>query len=227
MFWLLLTLWVLILGTAAGFLLKKIVPAVGWTILALMLLFLVTVAVGAGICWDAPENDPAPEADYGLLLGCALHDGQATGELIRRCEEALAWMEENPGKYLVLSGGDPGNQGRTEAAVMAAWLRNHGADAGRLITEDRAADTRQNLLFSKALMQEKNVETDTVAVITSEYHQTRARFLAGKNGQQTICVSCRTPGPSRLVCAVREVYSFVKAIVAQPVVNCTSYVAEG
>ena len=213
MIWLLLTLWVLIVGTSAGFLMKKRFPRVGWTVLCLMALFLAAVTTGAVLCWDAPENDPALEADYGLLLGCALIDGEASGELIRRCETALHWMEEHPKQYLVISGGDPGGQGRTEAAVMAAWLRNHGADQKRLLIEDQAADTRQNLLLSRELARDMGLETDIVAVITSEYHQTRARFLAGRTGQQTICVSCRTPGPSRLVCAVREVYSFVKAAV--------------
>ena len=208
--WLLLTLWVLIVGLAAGFLLKKRFPRLGWAVIALVLLLAIGVTTGTAICWDAPENDATLEADYGLLLGCALENGQATDELLRRCERALAWMEENPGKYLVVSGGDPGNQGRTEAAVMAAWLRNHGADSDRILLEDQARDTRENLRYSKDLIQALDRETDTVAVITSEYHQTRARFLANETGQQTICISAQTPTPDRIQAAVREVFAFVK-----------------
>ena len=55
-------------------------------------------------------------------------------------------------------------------------------------------------------------QTDTVAIITSEYHQTRAGFLARQNGQQALHISCETPVMAHLFAAVREVYSFVKAL---------------
>lgn len=211
--WLLLTLWVLTVGFAAGFLLKKRFRGLGWVVIALMALLAIVVSVGAAVCWDAPENNAELEPDYGLLLGCALEDGQATGEMLRRCKAALNWMIENPQKYLVVSGGDPEGQGITEAAVMAAWLRNHGADGERILVEDQANDTRQNLLYSKTLVHDMELETDTVMIITSEYHQTRARFLAHQNGQQALSVSCKTPFFDHLTAAVREVYSFVKAVV--------------
>lgn len=212
MFWFLLTLWVLILGIAGGVLLKKRFPRLGWSLVGLMAALAIAISTGTAVCWTAPD-DPDAEADYALLLGCGLEEGQATKELIRRCETALRWMEENPGHYLVVSGGDPGGHGITEAAVMSAWLRNHGADPDRLLTEDQANDTRQNLLYSKALAHEQGLETDTVLIITSEYHQTRAKFLAEQNGQQALRLSCRTPLPDHLFAAVREVYSFVKAVV--------------
>lgn len=212
MIWLLLTLWVLVVGLAAGCLLKKRFRWLGWGVILATLLAVGLVAAGMAICWDAPENEEGLEADYGLLLGCALEHGQATDEMVRRCETALNWMQENPHRYLVASGGDPGGQGRTEAAVMAAWLRNHGAKPDRILIEDQARDTRENLRYSKTILQQMQQQTDTVAIITSEYHQTRAGFLARQNGQQALHISCETPVMAHLFAAVREVYSFVKAL---------------
>lgn len=206
MSWLLITLWLLIIGTAGGLLLKKRFRVAGWSVLVLTELLLLVLTAGTAICWDAPET--GGEADYGLLLGCALEDGQASEELLRRCETALLWMEQNPKLLLVVSGGDPAGQGISEAAVMAAWLKNHGADPERLLLEDQSRDTRENLLFGKQLLHTLERETDTVAVITSEYHQTRASFLARRNGQHAICVSSRTPMPDHLFAALREVYAF-------------------
>ena len=209
--WLLLTLWVLIIGTAAGFLLKKKFPWVGHILLALMILYGGMITAGTVICWDEPEP-LGIDTDCAVVLGCALEDGQATKELVRRCATAKALMDLNKDLVLIVSGGDPGGQGRTEAEVMAAWLRNHGADPDRLLIEDQASDTRENLLFSKALAEEHGLGTARVTIVTSEYHQTRAQYLAGKLGQQATGFSCKTPMPDHLFAAVRETYAFLKAI---------------
>ena len=211
--WLFFTVWLLIVGTAAGLLLMKRFRGLGWAVLFVVALAVTAVTVGTVVLWAAPAPKGDADADYGLLLGCTLQDGKASNEMIRRCEQALEWMENHPDRYLVVSGGDPGGQGISEAAVMAAWLRNHGANPERLLLEDQAADTRENLLRSKELMEELGRETETVAVITSEYHQGRAAFLAGKLGQRTVPVSCKTPMPDHLFAAVRESYAFLKAVV--------------
>ncbi|MBP3588890.1 MAG: YdcF family protein [Clostridia bacterium] len=210
--WLLLTLWILIIGTTAGFLLKKKFPWVGHILLALMILYGGIITAGTVICWDAPETS-VPRPNYAVVLGCALEDGEATEELIRRCSLAKFLMDGNEKLTLIVSGGDPGGQGRTEAEVMAAWLRNHGADPDRLLIEDQASDTRENLLFSKALAEEHGLGADGIIIVTSEYHQTRAQYLAGKLGQQATGFSCKTPMPDHLFAAVREAYAFLKAIV--------------
>lgn len=212
MFWFLLTLWILIVGTAVGFLLKKKFPWLGHILLALMILYGGIVTAGTVICWDVPENTGGRNPEYAVVLGCALEDGEATDELIRRCSLAKFWLDSEKNRVLIVTGGDPGDQGRTEAEVMAAWLRNHGADPNRILIEDQATDTRENMLFSKALAEEHGLWTDRVMIITSEYHQTRAQYLAGKLDQQAMGFSCKTPMPDHLFAAVRESYAFVKAI---------------
>ena len=210
--WLILTIVVLVTGFAAGIFIKHYHPRIGWTVVGIMIVLTLVIGGGTAVCWDAPDYKNL-EPDYALLLGCALDNGQATPELVRRCEKALQWLEETPDGLLVVSGGDPVGQGITEAAVMAAWLRNHGADPEQILLEDQAGDTRQNLLYSKTLVHDQELETDTVLIITSEYHQTRAKFLAERNGQQAVGLSCETPFFDHLTAAVREVYSFVKAFV--------------
>jgi len=216
-----------IIGTAAGLLLRKKFPWIGHILLALMILYGGIITAGTVICWDEPENTGGRNPNYAVVLGCALEDGQATKELIRRCATAKALMDLNENLTLIVSGGDPGGQGRTEAEVMAAWLLDRGADPERILIEDRATDTRENLLFSKALAEEHGLWTDRVTIITSEYHQTRARYLAEAVGQQAVSFSCHTPMPDRLFAAVREAYAFLKAVVEQPVVTCASFAGGG
>ncbi len=212
MIWVSLTLCVLILLFCAGFFLRKTYKKTGTGLLIATVLLSVFFVGGTALCWSAPNDGADAEADFGLVLGYGLHHGQAAPELVRRCEAGLAWMEEHPKQYLIVSGGDPTNQGVTEAAVMAAWLRNHGADAEWILLEDQAADTRENLLFSQALAEEHGLGTDRVTIITSDYHQTRARFLAERQGMAAQSLSAHTPFLRHLTSAVREVYAVVSEI---------------
>ena len=203
--WIALTLVVLAMLTGGALALKRkkllVIPAV----------LVLAVTVGTAICFTAPVTQ-AVEPDYAVLLGAGLEDGQVTDELVRRMELALQWLEETPETILIVTGGDPDHQGITEGAAMYDWLEAHGADVTRIWVEDQAQDTRQNLLYCKNMAHERELETDTILILTSEYHQTRARFLAHQNGQTAAGLSCRTPFWERLNASVREVYSFVKAV---------------
>lgn len=52
---------------------------------------------------------------------------------------------------MIVSGGQGPDEAHTEASVMARYLIEHGADASRVIEEDKASNTRENLLFSSKL----------------------------------------------------------------------------
>lgn len=211
MFWILLTLGVLVVGTLLGLLLKKPFPKVGKAVLAVTLVLISGVILVAAVCWDAPDTD-WEEADYALLLGYALKDGQAQPELVRRLELALNWLQQTENTPLVVSGGDVHGHGITEAQVMHDWLEAHGADMSRVLLEPEATDTRTNIRYASVLIKGMEREYDTVLILTSEYHQTRARFLAERNGQTALGISCRTPAGDHLIAAVREVYSFANEL---------------
>ena len=201
-----------IVALAVGFLLSRLVRktirvAISCALTALAL----AVVVGTVICWDAPDAAADADPDYAVLLGCALEDGAPTEEMIRRMELALDWMQEDDHTVLILSGGDPQELEVSEAQVMYDWLQAKGADMSRIRIEDRAKDTRENLLYSRELAEREGLETDTVLLLTSEYHQTRAQYLAKELGQTAMGRSCDTPFLPHLEAAVREVYAFVKA----------------
>lgn len=212
MIWLVLTLALLLAGAAAAVWLKKRRPRLQKALLAAMAVCTLAVAAGTAVCWNPPPVRSLTP-DYAVLLGCGLKDGQATPELERRLTLALTYLEETPEVPLIVTGGDPDGDGVTEAEVMDRWLLDHGADMERVLTEDRARNTLENLQNSKALAERKGLGTDAVFILTSDYHQTRAQFLAHALGQTATGLSCATPWPSRLPAAVRETYSFVKAIV--------------
>lgn len=204
--WLLLTIGVL----AALILLSKLLRRLRWLLRIGALVLAVTVISGAAACWSAPDIQ-TESPDYAVLLGCSLEDGKPTDEMVRRMNLALDWLGSTKDTVLMVSGGDVLHDGVSEADVMYQWLSDRGADMSRIIAEPYSADTRENLLNCKEIAQNLGIGTDNVLILSSDYHQTRARFLAEKLGQTASGLSCETPFLKRLSASVREVYSFVKA----------------
>lgn len=204
--WLLLTLAGLGLLTGLAVWWKK--PR--WLLLPAVLALL--VGIGTAVFFTPPAAQQSLQPDYAVLLGAGLDHGKPTEELVRRMELALDWMEQNADTILIASGGDPANQGITEASVMTAWLLEHGADPDRLLAEEQSRNTRENLLYSRKVAQEHGLKADNILILTSEYHQTRAQFLARRIGQNAAGISCQTPFRQRLVASVRELYAFGKSL---------------
>ena len=180
-----------------------------WLLLPALLALL--IAMGTAVFFIPPaETELCP--DYAVLLGVGLKNGQPTEELIRRMGLALEWLQQTPDTMLIVAGGDPRGQGVTEASVMNTWLLEHGADPDRLLLEDQSRTTRENLLLSRELAKKQGLDTDRILILTSDYHQTRAQFLARRIGQTATGRSCTTPFWQRLNSAVRELYAFPKAV---------------
>lgn len=205
--WTALVLGALAVLLAVGMLLKN---RLGKSLLVLSTIAVLVIGVGTAVCWSVPDCAEA-DYDYAVLLGALLEDGKPTPELERRMNLALEWQKTDEKTVLFVSGGEPDGQGITEARVMYDWLEAHGADMDRIVMEDQAEDTRQNILYSKDLAQQMNLQTNRVLLLTSEYHQTRAGFLARRLGQQPVHLSCETPFGRHLDASFREVFAFIKA----------------
>lgn len=63
---------------------------------------------------------------------------------------------------------------------MADWLMARGIPEDRLILEEQAKDTEENLGFSLTLLAERGIDsTSNIAVVSSDYHLARAALLWG------------------------------------------------
>ena len=68
----------------------------------------------------------------------------------------------------------------SEARCMADWLMDHGVAADRILLEDQADNTEENIAFSKQMLADKGIDlTGNIAVVTSDYHLCRASVLWG------------------------------------------------
>lgn len=167
----------------------RVLRALGWllrvTVTALSVLVLLLgcrALVGCLI-------DTSAQAEHAIVLGMALEDGKPTGDLLLRLDTAKAYLERCPGARLILTGGNPDPEGRTEAAVMRDLLAERGVAEEKLLLEDRAETTEENFANAARMID----PSEAVVLISSDYHMERASRTAKEAGFSHVL---RLPAPS-------------------------------
>ena len=174
----------------------------GWRIAAVIVLVAGALAFGvieAPIVADA-RTDAPDDVEYLVVLGAGLHGDVPSLSLTDRLEGALSWLEAHPGCVAVVSGGQGPGETMTEGEAMGVWLEARGVSPERIIVEDRATRTLENLEYSFELIRERGGEPDgNCAIVTSEYHLYRAKALAERVGVECYGVAAHTSWPTLML----------------------------
>lgn len=113
--------------------------------------------------------------------------------LAGRIDRGIEIYRKNPGSKLIMSGGQGPDEDVPEGVAMTRYAVSRGIPETDIIVEDRAVNTRENLLFSYALMPEvAEGKTPKVAVATTSYHLFRALLLARSLGLKCWGAGART-----------------------------------
>lgn len=169
-----------------------VLKAVGWVLRVIVILFVAVLLYFIGKITIGSLVRTAAPADNAIVLGLALENGQPTSDLISRLDTAESYAKENPEAVLILTGGNPDESGKTEAAVMRDLLSERGMAEDRMKLEDRAGSTEENFANTAKMI---NPE-DPVVLISSNYHMDRAAITARKAGFRNVL---RLPAPSSFV----------------------------
>ena len=151
-------------------------------------------------------QDETPE--FVVVLGAQVQGDEPSLTLKKRLE----FMQEHPDRTVIVSGGQGPDEADTEASVMARYLIEHGADASRIIEEDKASNTRENLLFSAKLAEAAGLDTSRVLIVTSDFHMCRAKYIARTLSMEPYGQASDTwPWILKVNYTLREVFAFAKA----------------
>lgn len=144
------------------------------------------LSLAAAIIAGGSRNDAAFDEDFALVLGAGLRNGEVTPVAASRLDRCIDYLRRNPRATVVVSGGVVGGQTVSEASAMSRYLVAKGVEANKIYQEGRSHNTRENMLFSKQLMDSLACGNDySVVCITSDYHSWRARMLSSDTGLQT------------------------------------------
>lgn len=153
-----------------------------------VVLLVVLLAVFAGtqvLILGQAGSQGEPDLDCIVVLGAQVRpDGSPSGVLRYRLEAACAYLQENPNTRCIVSGGQGPNEPCSEADGMADYLESQGIAPERITREDRSLNTQQNIQNSMAFL---DPETDTVGIVTNDFHIFRATRIAQKAGIRHVC----------------------------------------
>ena len=163
----------------------------------------------------AQDETPA----FIVVLGAQVQGDGPSLTLKKRLDKTLTFMQEHPDKTVIVSGGQGPDEAHTEASVMARYLIEHGADASRVIEEDKASNTRENLLFSSKLAEAAGFDTSRVPccpapaeAAASDFHMCRAKYIARTLSMEPYGLASDTwPWILKVNYTLREVFAFAKA----------------
>lgn len=121
--------------------------------------------------------------DYVVIHGCGLADGEELSKLLAaRVDKAIEIYRRGRKKPVVIpSGGRGPDEKISEAEAMRHYLIEHGVAEGDIVIEDRSATTRENLAFSKEIIDAREGRKRT-ALVSSNYHIYRCLRLAREVG---------------------------------------------
>lgn len=130
--------------------------------------------------------------DYIIIHGAGLIGGDRVSRLLAdRMDKAIEVYHKDPTPTIMIpSGGKGEDEKLPEAAAMAAYLREKGIPADRIIMEDRSATTYENLKFSKDITDRREGGRYT-ALVTSNYHVYRALRYCRKIGLECTGIGSR------------------------------------
>ena len=87
-------------------------------------------------------------------------------------------------------------------------LTEKGIARDRLYKEDRSTSTRENLLYSKKIIEEKNLDPQVI-IVTNEFHEYRASVIAEHTGIKPSAVCGKTAWWLLPTYYLRELYGIV------------------
>ena len=147
---------------------------------------------------DAAKGDDPERADYLIVLGAAVYGNSPSPSLAWRLQAAEAFLKAHPECIAIVSGGLGDGENISEGSCMKAWLEARGIESSRVIAEEKARSTEENLKYSAEIMESREGpdwrELDIV-LCSSEYHLYRAQYRAARLGYTIGAVPGRTTLP--------------------------------
>ncbi len=122
-----------------------------------------------------------------IVLGYTLNrQGQMSKSLLKRLDRAIALYFKQLRQFrqestIIVTGGKDVNSQVPEADVMRDYLIEHRIPKDRVIAEEYATNTDQNLQLSYKLIQKQQLLAP-ILIITSRFHLMRTMFLTDRLG---------------------------------------------
>lgn len=184
--------------------------------LVLLILAALVLCYGVleGVILLGRRDDAERNAPVMIVLGCMVWPNGPSPALQRRLNTALEYWQAHPEVTIVVSGGQGSNEPMSEARAMFDYLTARGVPESQILLEDASTSTKQNLLYSKALLERRGYDmvNTPVVIVSNDFHLTRVRMLARRCGLDADTLGAPMPDFSSAFYSYnREVFALVKS----------------
>lgn len=183
----------------------------GKVLLGIVSVIISAVIIVAGIetvfMISAAVRSPEPQATV-VVLGCRVYGERPSRMMVARLKAAKKYLDKNPESACILSGGQGADEDISEAECMYRYLVANGVSPDRLYKEDKSTSTRENLAFSKEIIEREGLNSN-IAIATNEFHEYRAQEIAEALGLESGAVSGATEIWVLPTYYVRELYGIL------------------
>lgn len=126
-------------------------------------------------------------SSYVVILGAGVKGETPSLTLSQRLDKAIEYINIQKNDFkIIVSGGKGEGEDISEAEAMKRYLIKNGIKQ-EIIMEDKSRNTKENLIFSKELIEEdsnREIEDIGVKIITSDFHALRSNLIASKLGYE-------------------------------------------
>lgn len=152
--------------------------------------FLVNICILSGfslagfLCYQiyTNANDTSTfNEDIAIVLGSGIDGKEPTEMLKERLNKTIEYAEKNPNAIIIVSGGQGPDEEISEAEAMKRYLVKNNISKNRIIKEDKSRNTYENIKNSKEIIQNMNINNDSIVIISSKFHLYRAIKICETN----------------------------------------------
>ena len=185
-----------------------IMRAVKWAVIAVFCLE--GALVGFIAAYGQFDNADYKE-DAVIVLGAGVHGEFVSWPLMERLETAIRYHEKNPDALIVVTGGKGYQESITEALAMERYLLGRGVEPDKIVKEEEATSTNENMRFSKKILDERLGGDYRIAVVTNNFHIYRGTQIAINEGFKSVThLHAKLQWYNLLPCYLRETAAVLK-----------------
>ncbi len=152
--------------------------------------------------------------DAVVVLGAGIRGDRVTLPLKMRLDKAIEYHYKNPDALIVVTGGQGLQETVTEAYAMAKYLVQNGVDSSKILKEEKATSTFENMKYSKAILDNYFSNDYSVVVITNNFHIFRGATIAKNTGFKDVThMHAGLQWYNLMPCFLRESLAVIKMIV--------------
>ena len=193
--------------------LSKLPKIINYIIKGLICISIILFIIIEGLIINEANNSYCKQTDFVIVLGAKLNGAVPSTSLKYRLDATLEYYQQFPETTIIVSGGQGNGENISEAKAMKQYLIDKGINKNSIIEENKSTNTKENIIYSKKIMDSLKKEKYTVTIITNNFHCYRSKLLANKNNLTAYTYSAKQQKVLIPHYYIREFFGCLKDII--------------